>query len=250
MPLVTIDLTSPPLKYGIVLFPGFQALDAMGPIDFLSFLDFPDVPNILPGTTLTWLAESLSPVSTKSPAHVRLNPHVAVSVNPNATYSTFVASAETLDVLIIPGGIGTREPAEGIFSTREFIKQIAPRITTAIITICTGADLLATTGLLDKQSVRATTNMTRFGMVSNKSDAANRSIEWLHKVRWVKSSIESPKPLEIWTSAGVSAGMDVMLAFIAEKYGRETAVKLARMSEVEWKELKSGEKDPMYADWD
>jgi transcriptional regulator GlxA family with amidase domain len=240
-----------PLKYGIVLFAGFQALDAMGPIDFLSFLDFPDVPHHPPGTSLIWLAESLSPVSSKSPTHqARLNPAVAVSVNPNATYASFLASEEELDVLIIPGGIGTREPADGIISTREFIGQIAPRITTAIITVCTGSDLLATTGLLDKQSVRATTNMTRFDMVSGKSDVANREIEWLRKVRWVKSSITSPRELEIWTSAGVSAGMDVMLAFIAEKYGHETAVKLARMSEVDWKELESGQIDPMYDGWD
>jgi transcriptional regulator GlxA family with amidase domain len=229
---------SKPLSYACVLFSGFQLLDAAGPIDILSFKG---------GARMTMLAETSELVSTKSEKSAASHPSFGIYMKPSQDYASFLASDKTIDVLIIPGGIGTRDPADNCDATRDFIRQIAPRITTAIITICTGSDLLASTGLLDNQSVRATTNVARFEHVSTKH--ANRGIEWLHKVRWVKSAIQMPRPLEIWSSAGVSAGMDVTLAFAAEKYGREEAVRLAQVTEIQWRELASGQQDPMYDEY-
>jgi transcriptional regulator GlxA family with amidase domain len=227
-----------PLHYACVLFEGFQLLDAAGPLDILASL-----PNI----KVTILAETLEHVSTKSKRSTVPHPAFAVYVKPDQDYGSFLASNEHVDVLIVPGGIGTRDPDDACDATREFISQITSRVTTAIITVCTGSDLLASTGLLDDQSVRATTNMTRFEMVRTKN--AHRGIEWLNKVRWVKSSIKGPKPLEIWTSAGITAGMDVMFAFVAEKYGREEALKVVKRLEVQWRELGSGEHDSLYDDY-
>ena len=226
------------LHYACVIFEGFQLLDAAGPLDILSFKG---------GIGMTVLAETLEFVSTKSDKSATLHPSFPFYVKPNQDYASFLASDETIDVLIIPGGIGTRDPVNACDATREFIRQIAPRVTTAIITVCTGSDLLASTGLLDNQSVRATTNVARFELVSTKH--ANRGIEWLHKVRWVRSSIQSPRPLEIWSSAGISAGMDVTLAFASEKYGREEAIRLSRGTEIQWRELASGQHDSMYDDY-
>lgn len=56
----------------------------------------------------------------------------------------------------------------------------------------------------------------------------------------------SEHKLTKYQQAGVSAGMDVVLAFISEKYGRHVAIKLALMSEIDWKELGNGEQHPMY----
>lgn len=229
---------SEPLHYACVLFGGFQLLDSAGPLDILGFTE---------NSKVTLLAETLECVSTKSSRCEAKHPSFAVRVKPDNDYASFLASEEAIDVLIIPGGIGTRDPIDACDATRGFISQIVPRLTTAIITVCTGSDLLASTGLLDNQSVRATTNMTRFPMVNTKN--AHRGIEWLSKVRWVKSSIQSPKALEIWTSAGITAGMDVMLAFVSEKYGREEAVRVARGLEMQWKDLGSGEHDSMYDDY-
>lgn len=227
-----------PLHYACVLFEGFQLLDCAGPLDILAFL--PDI-------KVTTLAETLEHVSTKSKRSATPHPAFAVQVKPDKDYGSFLASNEPIDVLIIPGGIGTRDPADACDATRDFISQIITRVTTAIITVCTGSDLLASTGLLDNQSVRATTNMARFEMVRAKN--TDRGIEWLNKVRWVKSSIKWPKPLEIWTSAGITAGMDVMFAFVAEKYEREEALKVANRLEIQWRELGSGEHDSMYDDY-
>jgi transcriptional regulator GlxA family with amidase domain len=230
--------TLKPLHAAFVLFEGFQLLDFAGPTDVLGYVQNTKVIN---------LAESLSPVSTKSARSAAPHPSSGFNALPDQTYASFLASDQPIDILIIPGGIGTRDPADACDATRDFIRQVAPRVTTALITVCTGSDLLATTGLLDNQSVRVTTNVARFPMVSTKH--ADKGIEWLNKVRWVKSSIQSPKPLEIWTSAGITAGMDVMLAFVAEKFGREEALRVSRGLEIQWRELESGQRDSMYDDY-
>lgn len=227
--------TSRSLNYVCVLFEGFQLLDSAGPLDIVGFMQ---------DSKITVLAESLECVSTKSSRSAARHPSFGFNAKPDQDYASFLASNEPIDVLIIPGGIGTRDPVDACDATRDFICRIAPRVTTAIITVCTGSDLLASTGLLDNQSVRATTNVTRFHMVAAKN--ANRGIEWLNKVRWVKSSIKSPRPLEIWTSAGITAGMDVMLAFVSEKFGREEAIRVAMGLEIQWRELGSGEYDSLY----
>lgn len=217
------------------MFEGFELLDLTGPIGLLTFKG---------AIKMTLLAESFGSVSTKSSRSASHHPSFGVGMSPEQDYASFLASDGAIDVLIIPGGIGTRDPTDASHVTRDFIRQIAPRITTAIITVCTGSDLLASTGLLDNQSVRATTNVKRFKMVRDKHN--HRGIEWLGGARWVQSTIQTPKPLEIWTSAGVSAGMDLALAFVAEKHGRDEALKIVRDSEYDWKELKNEQYDTRY----
>ena len=53
---------------------------------------------------------------------------------------------------------------------------------------------------------------------------------------------------EIWTSAGISAGMDLMLWYVAEIYGKITAREVGRRLEYEWREsVGEGEVDPYYS---
>lgn len=52
---------------------------------------------------------------------------------------------------------------------------------------------------------------------------------------------------EVWTSAGISAGMDLMLWFVAEVWGRDFARSIAGRLEYEWREkVGEGERDPYY----
>ncbi|KAK1942753.1 hypothetical protein P3T76_006252 [Phytophthora citrophthora] len=53
---------------------------------------------------------------------------------------------------------------------------------------------------------------------------AHPKVQWIHKARWVQDG-------NIWTSSGVTAGMDMAHAFIAATYGQEVAAMMARYME-------------------
>lgn len=214
--------------YAIILFPGFQALDAFGPLDILDMLSLSQ-----PEMHLSILAETRAPVPVKPPAReYNPNPAFSQSVMPTVTYEEMLTNGDSqIDVLIIPGGIGTRAPPGAINPTVDFVRKIEPRVKN-IITVCTGAHVLAQTGLLDGK--KATTNKYRFDYVAS----LNPGVKWIKRARWVRDG-------NIWTSAGISAGMDVTLAFVREHYGVDQARTLALQLEYDWRE-DAGEVDSFY----
>ena len=131
------------------------------------------------------------------------------------------------DLLIIPGGMGTRN--------EDSMQPLIPWITAAyspsriIFSICTGSMLLAATGLLDYK--KATTNKKAFNLVSS----TNTNVEWVKKARWVKSK-------NIYTSSGVSAGIDASLGIVSDYYGVDEAMKIVNLMEYVWN--KDPKKDP------
>ncbi|KAL2860739.1 DJ-1/PfpI family protein [Aspergillus lucknowensis] len=205
-----------PLRIGLLLFPGFQALDVFGPIDCL---------NILSRThplTLSILSHTLDPVSTKPP----LTPTaLAQSVVPTHTF----ANAPELDVLLIPGGLGIRLlHSEAITSAVDFIRYVYPSLK-HLITVCTGSGLVARAGVLDGR--RATTNKRAFVEVTG----WRGEVDWVARARWVVDG-------NIWTSSGVSAGIDVMLAWIGNVYGEGVAKEIADI--MEYRQVEDGGDDP------
>lgn len=167
--------------------------------------------------------------------------------------------ARSIDVVLIPGGIGSRmfrvdkktgERRSNVAPLVEFIKEVnrGDWVRCAWMTVCTGSDILARTGLL--RGRRATTNVRAFQGVSGR----NPGVEWLEKRRWVRSlpgevGEDGGEVIkrEVWTSAGVSAGMDLMLWFLAEVWGKEFAKMIASKIEYEWREgVGEGERDPYY----
>lgn len=76
------------------------------------------------------------------------------------------------------------------------------------LTVCTGAALLAATGVLDGKP--ATTNKRAFEWVRG----TRPQVGWRQKARWVSTG-------KFYTSSGVSAGMDMTLGFIADRWGLE-----------------------------
>jgi len=249
----------PPLHYACVLFPGFQLLDVTGPLDILNLLSL-QLP-VAKDMTLTLLSNTLDGVPTKplGIAKDRMNTAFSQSLLPTATFASYLSSLESgeqiCDVLFIPGGMGTRLPTISSpysLPAQHFVSAVAKLVKVAIITVCTGSDILAQTGLLNGR--RATTNKSRFEFVSQR----NTLVQWSKKARWVrslKSEIEkSPSAsdstgtsIPIYSSAGISAGMDVTLAFIAEHYGGvEVARRLAKLLEYEWREVPEGGDDSFY----
>lgn len=122
--------------------------------------------------------------------------------------------------MIIPGGIGVRELVKNeIFLNH--LKLISNKAE-YILTICTGSILLSKTGLLNNK--RATTNKRIFTWTREFPD-----VIWVKKARWINDG-------NIYTSSGVSAGIDMTLGFIADLLGYEVAKKQSIEIEYDWKE--------------
>ncbi len=122
-------------------------------------------------------------------------------------------------IVLIPGGAGTRDLA----SNSEYISFIKAFATDAtyILSVCTGAALLAKAGLLDGK--KATSNKRAFEWVV----AQSSDVTWIKKSRWVSDG-------HVFTSSGISAGIDMTLGFIEMLYGRDEALKISNRIEYTW----------------
>jgi transcriptional regulator GlxA family with amidase domain len=119
----------------------------------------------------------------------------------------------SLDTLIVGGGPGVRQTA----ADPGIVKWLQARAGNArrVVSICTGAFLLAACGVLDGR--RATTHW------SHCADLARR-----HPDIRVECEPIFVRDGKVWTSAGVTAGIDLALAQVEEDLGREVALAVAR----------------------
>jgi len=129
-----------------------------------------------------------------------------------------IEKIENYDVLLIPGGMGTRVLVNDE-AFIEKIKVIAEK-STWCLTVCTGSALLAKTGLLDNRE--ATSNKMAFEWVKS----IGKNVKWKN-ARWVIDG-------KYYTSSGVSAGIDMSLGFVCDQFGEEVAGKIAKIIEYEW----------------
>jgi len=124
------------------------------------------------------------------------------------------------DILVVPGGRGTRREMNNA-GLIEWIKTTAARAE-FVLSICTGALLLAKAGLLD--SLKATTHHGALDLL--REVAPNTTIFDNQRV------IDNGK---IIVSAGVSAGIDAAFHVIARLLGEEEAMETARYMEYDWR---------------
>ncbi|OQR87873.1 hypothetical protein ACHHYP_07956 [Achlya hypogyna] len=182
--------TATPAKYvvGVLLFDGYTIMDVAGPLQLFDMMS--DVVS-----TVT-ISEHAGTVWTNPPNAG--TPMVA-------SYS--FADAPHIDILLIPGGLGTdiyaKDPAY-----LSFVRQ-ASVDAKYVLTVCTGTSFLAATGLLDGR--RATTNKFAFRHIQRFGSAA---IQWVAHARWVVDG-------KYWTSSGVTAGIDMAVAFVTHLCGPE-----------------------------
>ncbi len=194
-----------PIKVGAVLFEGFELLDVFGPLEMFGMLK--------ERATITMLAEK--------PGLVRS------AQGPACAAEAALAGDHGLDVLLIPGGMGTRREV----ANAAFLDEIRRQSDRAryVATVCTGSGLLARTGALDGR--RATSNKFAFAWAVSQGPRVN----WVPEARWVEDG-------RFFTSSGVSAGIDMSLGLIAHLLGRETSVTVANWAEYAWQEDK--DRDP------
>lgn len=130
-----------------------------------------------------------------------------------------ISEIEAADVLLVPGGWGTRKEVQNESFLDSLRKLSAKsRYTTSV---CTGSAILAKAGLLDGR--RATSNKRAFAWVTSQSD----SVSWVRKARWVEDG-------HLFTSSGVSAGMDMALALIERLFHHDSALRAAARAEYTW----------------
>lgn len=189
----------PPLRIGAVLFPGFELLDVFGPVEMFGLLG--------KRASITMLAAEVGPV--------------ASSHGPCVVADASLADAGALDLLLVPGGRGTRMLARNA----PWLAELASTADRARIVagVCTGSALLARAGLLDGR--RATSNKLAFDWVVSQGPR----VEWVRHARWVEDG-------KIFTSSGISAGIDQALALIEKLLDRDVAIEVARQAEYVWNE--------------
>lgn len=179
------------MNFGILLFNQAEELDFVGPWEMLTMWRM--AANGPENCLL--VSQSLDPVVCAK----------GMSVNPHVTF----AECPALDYLLVPGGQGTRQEVDNPVLTGFVASQSAN--CRAVLSVCTGSFVLHAAGLLSGR--KATTHWSSLDRMRALGDVT------VVEQRYVQDG-------NIWTSAGVSAGMDLMLAFIASVAGEEAAGKV------------------------
>jgi transcriptional regulator GlxA family with amidase domain len=179
---------------GILVFPGFQLLDAAGPVSAF------EIAARLAGTPLSIkvLAEVPGPVRSSSGVEM---------------LARGLKAAGPISTLVIAGGGGV-ELAATSANILAFVRAMARR-GVRLASVCSGAYILAEAGLLDGR--RATTHWRR----------TRHFLSAYPKVKLEPDRI-FVRDGDIWSSAGITAGIDLALAIVAEDFGDEIAQKTAR----------------------
>lgn len=179
------------MHFGILVFNEVEELDFVGPWEMLTmwkkYAGGPDNCMII--------AQTDKPVTCSK----------GLSINPHVSF----ADCPPLDYLLVPGGQGTRTEVSNPVLI-DFISAQA-RNCKAVLSVCTGSFVLHAAGLLSDK--KATTHWNSLERLRALGD-----VEVIEQ-RFVQDG-------DVWSSAGVSAGTDMMLAFIAHAAGEEAAGKV------------------------
>ncbi len=197
-------------RLGVVIFPGFALLDVAGPMQFFNQL------SAIRPFELSIIAKTMDPVSTVPPKTTVPESkfeRIGEQWLPTHTFD----NVPELDILLIPGGIGTRDETI-INDASAFIKKQYPKLK-YLLSVCTGSTIIVAAGILDGK--KATTNKFSWSSVTT-----NKSVNWIPKARWVVDG-------NIWSSSGVAAGMDMTYAFISTTVSPDIAKQLADIMEYE-----------------
>ncbi|KAH9926614.1 class I glutamine amidotransferase-like protein [Epithele typhae] len=209
-----------PTRFCVLLYPGFEPLDVFGPVEVFQTLSRTHPIH------LSFLSASsdpaLDPVSTAPPPGAPTsNPRGSIAWTSVAPTHTLASPPSDTEVLLVPGGVGSRSPGSAPGACIDYITATYPRLR-SLLSVCTGAELLARSGVLAGR--RATGNKKHWGRIT----AADPAAKWEKKARWVRDG-------NIWTSGGVSAGTDMALGWVAAHFGEEVARAVANDIEYEWR---------------
>nr|WP_279040852.1 DJ-1/PfpI family protein [Snodgrassella alvi] len=187
------------MHISIILYPDFETLDVFGPVEIFGKV---------PDWKMQFYSRDGGLISNRDGVQI-------------ATESFNTMPQSEIDTLFIPGGTGART----LILESDYInqlKQLAQK-SQYVLTVCTGSALLAKSGLLDGK--RATSNKLSFEWVKTSS----LQTQWIEKARWVTDG-------KYYTSSGISAGMDMALAFVQDRAGETVARQIATRIEYRWQQ--------------
>ncbi len=178
------------MTFGILIFPQVEELDFVGLWEMAMMWK-----QVAQGPDCLIVAETTAPVVCAK----------GLSVNPHVGF----ADCPPLDYLLVPGGQGTRTQV----NNRALLDFVSAQAThcSAVLSVCTGSLVLHAAGLLAGK--RATTH---WGALQRLRDLGDVQVV---EERFTQDG-------KIWCSAGVSAGIDMTLKFIAHVAGEEAAGKV------------------------
>ena len=182
---------------GVVLFEGFELLDVFGPLEMFGLA--------ADHFEIRLISETGGVVASRQ--------------GPKSVCDDSFQSAPAVDVLLVPGGIGTRREVNNpvlLDWLNERSKQAE-----LVASVCTGSALLAKAGVLD--GLRATSNKLAFAWAASQSE----KVQWQQQARWVEDG-------KVFSSSGVSAGIDMALAVIAKLVSQQAAEDAANFAEYSW----------------
>ena len=182
---------------GVVLFEDFELLDVFGPLEMFGMA--------ADHFEIRLISEHGGVVASRQ--------------GPKSVSDDSFESAPAIDVVLVPGGIGTRREVDNpvLLDWLQQRTQQAELVTS----VCTGSALLAKAGVLD--GMRATTNKLAFTWAASQS----AKVQWQQQARWVEDR-------KFFTSSGVSAGIDMSLAVIAKLVSHQAVEQAANFAEYDW----------------
>lgn len=191
-------------RIGVLVYPDCEILDVCGPLDAFHWAE----------VWLSRFGRTEEPgyqcdILAATPGPVRTNCGLELI----ATHS-YKDIGDGLDTLVVAGGCFSFEEACKDPALVEWVRLMAPRVR-RVASICTGAFILAAANLLHHRRV------TTHWMFSELLATAYPSIE-------VDSSLIFARDGNIYTSGGITAGIDLALALVEEDLGREIALAVAR----------------------
>ncbi len=198
--VVAVTADPPARRVLLLAYPGVQALDVTGPHE------------VFVGATTVLAAD---------PSRHRGYQVVvgAMGAGPTRTESGLTIVADTVDragevdTLIVPGGSGVYDAAADE-TTVAAVAELAARAR-RVVSVCSGAFLLAAAGLLTGR--RVTTHWARAQRLAREHPSIDVDADAI----WLRDG-------NVWTSAGVTAGIDVSLALVEDDHGVEVAETVAR----------------------
>ncbi len=197
------------MRTGIVIFPEVEVLDFCGPFEVFSTtrLDEERRREQPSPFEVLLIAQSMNVVTATG----------GMKVLPHASFD----SCPPLDILVVPGGWGTRAEMSNT-AMLEFVVSRALQVRT-LASVCTGSLILANAGLLRRR--RATTHWR----------SLDRMQELFPDVKVDRES-HVVRDGDIFTSAGISAGIDMALLVVAHHFGEAIARATAKHMEYSYPE--------------
>lgn len=191
-------------RIAILVFPDAEIIDICGPLDAFTWADY-----FLRAAGRLNEPTYESRVVAAEPGPVRTQGGLEII----ATHG-YAEALDGVDTLIVVGGLGTEQACENQ-ALIEWLRLAAPRVR-RIASVCTGAFILAAAGLLKNRRV------TTHWMYGERLAADYPDVCVCHDLIYIRDG-------HVYTSGGITSGIDLALSLIEEDLGRDIAATVARM---------------------